>query len=386
MDKADVVIIGAGITGLAAGYWLARAGAKVIVLDKGRTAGEASSRATGFLSLRGEQPLESPLAAEAEKLWDTLDDELGYPTEWKQKGRLWVASTEAEWAEMKVTFQQFAQTDIPFRLVDGQEAREIVPCLNADVVGGIHTPRSGHGNPQRTSQAFAWALRDRGGEIREFTPATGFEMAGGRITGVVTPAGTIAAGCVVNCAGPQIAMIGRLAGIDIPVATVRLEAMVTAPLPPLFDVALVANGLSLRQTRRGNIHFNGGPHEWIDVELTTEPAKPSTPVVRNIARRLAELFPGLRDAHVLRSWAGIVEVTPDQVCIIERLSAPDNMIIATSSGHGFGMAPSIGKAICDLALDGHTSMPIAPLGLERFATLAPDWKERRSWQPGQYNT
>lgn len=79
--------------------------------------------------------------------------------------------------------------------------------------------------------------------------------------------------------------------------------MVTAPLPPLFDVAMVANGLSLRQTRRGNIHFNGGPYEFIDVGLTTEPDKPSTPAVRNIARRLAELFPTFKNANVIRSWS-----------------------------------------------------------------------------------
>lgn len=69
MEKADAVIIGAGIIGLSAGYWLAKNGAKVIVLDKGRVAWEASGRATGFLSLRGEQPLEAPLAAAANKLW-----------------------------------------------------------------------------------------------------------------------------------------------------------------------------------------------------------------------------------------------------------------------------------------------------------------------------
>ena len=119
MDRADVVIIGAGITGLSAGYWMAKAGAKVIVLDKGRVAWEASSRATGYLSLRGEQPLESPLALEAERLWGTLDDELGYPTEWTPKGRLWAACNEAEMRELEVSFEHFSRTTIPFRMIDG---------------------------------------------------------------------------------------------------------------------------------------------------------------------------------------------------------------------------------------------------------------------------
>lgn len=385
MDRADVVVIGAGIVGLSTAYWLAKAGANVIVLDKGRAAWEASSRATGFLSLRGEQPLESPLAIEAEKLWNGLDAELGSPTEWKPSGRLWVARTEDEYRELQSTYQQFARTDIPFRLIDGQEARQIVPCLPTDVIGAIHTTRSGHANPQRTSQAFAWAFQALGGRLLEFTPAVGIDSAGGRITGVRTPAGVIASERVVNCAGPQAALIAAMIGVDLPLTALRLEAMVTAPLPPLFDVALVAGGLSLRQTRRGNIHFNGGPYEFIDVGLTTEPDKPSTPAVRNIARRLAELFPTLRNIHVIRSWSGVVEMTPDLVAVAEKVDAPQGMVIGVTSGHGFGLAPAFGKALAELALEGHTLMPVAGLGLQRFVQLDPHWKERRGWNPGSYS-
>src|SRR5438093_146973 len=121
MENADIVIIGAGITGLSAGYWLTKAGVKVVILDKGRTAWEASSRATGYLSLRGEQPLEAPLAARAEQLWHNLDEELGYPTEWTPHGRMWAAYDEEEYRELLLTFQHFSRTDIPFHLIDGKE-------------------------------------------------------------------------------------------------------------------------------------------------------------------------------------------------------------------------------------------------------------------------
>ncbi|MBC3492459.1 NAD(P)/FAD-dependent oxidoreductase [Pseudomonas taiwanensis] len=386
MHNADVVIIGAGITGLASAYWLAKAGAKVIVLDKGRTAAEASSRATGFLSLRGEQPMESALAAEAEKLWDTLDEELGYPTEWKQQGRLWVATNAQEWADMQLTYEHFCTTAIPFELIDADRCRKIVPSLLPGVTGGIYTHRSGHGNPQRTSQAFAWAFQDRGGVIIENSPAIDILVEGGRVKGVKTPDNIYYAPVVVNCAGPQLAKVASMVGVDIPVATVRLESMVTAPLPPLFDVAMVGNGLSLRQTRRGNIHFNGGPHEWIDVSLTEESAKPNTPIIRNIAGRLAELMPSIAHIPLLRTWAGIVDVTPDQVCIVDRLNDPEGLIIACTSGHGFGMAVSVGVAVKDLALEGRTNMPIDALKLERFKDLPANWKELRKWQPGSYNT
>lgn len=386
MERADVVIIGAGVIGLAAGYWLAKAGAKVVILDKGRVAWEASGRATGFLSLRGEQPLEAPLAVAAGELWTSLDEELGYPTEWMPGGRLWVALEEDRWAELRDICPQWQAAGIPVQLIDGKAARDIAPCLSEQTLGGLHTARGGHANPQRTSQAFAWAFRDRGGEIHENRPVTGIRVEGGKVIGIETPQGGIATPRIVDCAGPQVGLVAAMVGVDVPIAPVRLEAMVTTPLPRLFDVAMVGHGLSLRQTRRGNIHFNGGPHEWIDVDLTSEPAKPSTPIVRNIARRLAELFPSIAHVEALRSWAGIVDVTPDQSCIIDRLSAPEGMIVATASGHGFGLAPSIGQAICGLVLDGRSPVSIDGLGLARFAGLGPDWRTGRRWVAGAYNT
>lgn len=386
MNKADVVIIGAGIIGLSTGYWLTKAGAKVIILDKGRIAWEASSRATGYLSLRGEQPMEAPLAAEAEKLWLSLDNELGYPTEWTPSGRMWAACTEQDYSELAREYEQFSKTDIPFRLIDGKEAREIIPSLRPDIVGAIHTTRSGHANPQRASQAFAWAFMDQGGTIQEFSPVIEIVIDGDKVAGVVTPKGRISTNIVVNCAGPQAGLVAGLVGVDLPVAAARMQAMVTAPLPTMYNTALIANGISARQTLRGNIHFSGGPHEWVDVALDKESPKPNTPIVRNIARRLVELMPSIRNTQVLRSWAGIVDVTPDQICVIDRLASPEGFIVAVTSGHGFGLAPSVGKAVSDLALEGETSMPVASLGLARFARLDPNWKVRRCWEPGSYNT
>lgn len=386
MESADVVIIGAGVIGLASGYWLAKAGAKVVILEKGRVAWEASGRATGFLSLRGEQPLEAPLAVAAEQLWTSLDEELGYPTEWTPGGRLWVALEQNRWAELRDICPQWQAAGIPVQLIDAKAARGIVPCLSEQALGGLHTTRGGHANPQRTCQALAWAFRDRGGEIRENAPAIGIRVQGGQVATVETPGGSIATRRIVNCAGPQTGLIAAMVGVQVPVAPVRLEAMVTAPLPRLFDVAMVGHGLSLRQTRRGNIHFNGGPHEWIDVDATSEPAKPNTPIVRNMARRLAELLPSIANIQALRSWAGIVEVTPDQTSIIEQLPSPEGMVIATASGHGFGLAPSLGKAICGLVLEGRSPIPIDGLGLARFAALDPDWRAARGWTAGAYNT
>jgi sarcosine oxidase subunit beta len=254
-------------------------------------------------------------------------------------------------------------------------------------VGGLYSWRAGHANPQRTVQAFAWAVLDRGGRLYQHTAVTGIRLARGRVTGVETGRGVIATEMVVSCAGPQTAHIGRMVGIEVPLAPARVEIIATVPLPPLFEVSLGGNGLYGRQTRRGNLIFGGGPHEWIEeVGLTAEPAKPSTPLLRSIARRLAELMPSLAGAPVLRSWAGVVEEAPDYFPIIDRLAAPEGFVVATPSAHGFGLCPATGKAISELATKGASSIGIDGLRLSRFAGLDPGWREARQWVAGAYNT
>ena len=121
---------------------------------------------------------------------------------------------------------------------------------------------------------------------------------------------------------------------------------------------------------------------------TKAPGKGSAPVkvVRGMCTRLLELFPSLGNVQVLRSWAGVVDVTPDQACIVQRLSIPEGFIVAVTSGHGFGMAPSIGRAVADLALTGRTAMPIEHLTLDRFAHLPPNWRSMWGWTAGSVHT
>lgn len=386
MGGYDVVVVGAGIVGLATAYFARKAGAEVLVLDQGAVANEASSRATGFLSLRGETPEEKPLAQLAEALWPTLDGELGYPTEWTQKGRLWVAFNDRELVELRKLYRSFETTDIGFQLIDAKTCRELLPALSERVVAGIYTPRSGHANPQRASQAFAWAFLDLGGTILESTAVHSVSEKGGKVTGVRTSRGDIACGRVVLCAGANNATLLKPFGVTFPTAPVRLEAMVTTPLPPLFDYCFIGHGISLRQTRRGNLHLNGGPHEWIDTEIDRAPEKPNTPIVRNMARRLLEVLPIAREAQLLRCWAGVVDITADQMTIIHRFGTPAGLVVAAAGGHGLGMAPALGVALSELALNGATNTPVSQLTLDRFKDISPNWRAEMNWQAGSYNT
>jgi sarcosine oxidase subunit beta len=371
---ASVVIIGGVVTGLSAGWWLAKAGVDVLVLEKGIVGWEASGRNGG-----GATHVYSPFGLEEQRLWPLMDDLLGYPTEY-QPNRIRVALSEAQMALYRRNAEIAAERGFKTDLLDVKQLKELVPIIGDNAIGGFYMHFGGHANPQRTVQAYAWALQDRGGRIQQHTTVTGITMTGGRVTSVETTRGTLAADFVVIAAGPQSGLFAAMVGAYLPLAPARVEMIITEPLPPMFRGGVDGNGLYGRQSLRGNLIYGGGPHEWIDVTDMRAPEQPSTPLVRNLARRLAELFPGAAHLRLIRGWAGIVENTPDGLPVVDRLSSPDNVIIATMSSVGFGLSPAVGKAIGEMVLHGRCLFAdLSRLRLSRFAATPPDWREALGW-------
>ena len=371
---ASVVIVGGGVTGLSAGWHLACAGCDVVVIDKGIVGWEASGRNGG-----GASHYHSPLYAEEQRLWPQMDELLGYPTEYRRE-RVIVALTEAHLNYYHYMAARFTELGYATDHLDAQQAIAMAPLVSDACLGGIHLKFGGHANPQRTVQAYAWALQDHGGRIVQNTAVTGFETAGGRVTSVTTDGGAFGCDVLVVAAGPQSGRLLAQVGVDLPLAAARAEMIVTEPAPLMPIGGVDGNGLYGRQTLRGNLAYGGGPHEWIDVSDSGPGVRPATPLMRNLAKRVAELLPKAAHLRVIRSWAGVVENTPDGRPVIDRLTSPDNVVVATMSGVGFGLSPASGHAIADLVLEGRcTFADISKLGIGRFAGLSPDWRAERGW-------
>src|SRR5262252_8685854 len=212
---------------------------------------------------------------------------------------------------------------------------------------------------------------------------TGLTIHGGRVTAVETTRGTFGAETVIVAAGPQTGLFAEMLGVSLPIAPARVEMIATEPLPLMRHGGVAGNGLYGRQTLRGNLVYGGGPHEWINVPDMATPEHPNTPLVRSLARRLAELLPGAAHMRVIRSWGGVVENTPDGLPVVDRLASPDNVIIATMSSVGFGLSPAAGRGIAQLATDSRCSFAdLSALSLQRFADTPPDWREQLGWTAG----
>jgi sarcosine oxidase subunit beta len=376
LDGAAVVIAGGGVTGLSTAWWLARAGVDVVVLEKGIVGWEASGRNGG-----GCTHVYSPLGVEEQRLWPQMDELLGYPTEY-QPHRVKVAVTDEQLDLYQRNAAIAAERGFRSEPLDPRQVRELVPIAGDTARGGVYWHYGGHANPQRTVQAYAWALQDHGGRIYQHVTVTGFRTTGGRVTHVETTRGAVAAAAVVIAAGPQTGQLAEMLGVWLPLAPARVEMICTEPLPLMRVGGTDGNGLYGRQTRRGNLIYGGGPHEWIEVPDLRTPAQPTTPLLRNLGRRLAELFPGAAHLRLIRSWAGIVEITPDGRPVLDRLSSPDNVVIATMSSVGFGLSPATGRALSELVLHGRCSFAdLTSLRLARFADTPRDWRERPGWRP-----
>ncbi len=371
-----VVVIGGGATGLSTAFWLRREGAEVTLLEKGVIGWEASGRNGGGAS----HPY-SPLFKEEQRLWPQMDDLLGYPTEFRPE-RIRVGLDQAQ-------LDQYARVsnmavDQGFRVdpLDAKQLKEMVPWVPDNVVGGLHWRCGGHANPQRTTQAYAWAIQDLGGVIHQHTTVTGLTMAGGKITAVETDQGAYGCDAVVLAAGPHTGKIAAMVGVHVPMAAARAEMIVTEPVPLISVGGVDGNGLYGRQTLRGNLAFGGGPHEWIDLPDSRTPRAVNSPIMRSIARRLTEMYPKLAHVRVIRSWAGVIENTPDGRPVLDRLSSPDNLVVASMSSIGFGLSPASGRALMQLATQGHCDFAdLSQMTLSRFDDLEKDWREEKGWTP-----
>ena len=377
---ASVVIIGGGVTGLSAGWWLAREGVDVLVLDAGLIGWGASGRNGGGCSHH-----HSPLFLEEQRLWPMMDELLGYPTEFRPN-RIRIALDEQQFTLYRRALDNGAHHGLRSDILDAKQVRELVPFAGDNVHAGYFYHFGGHANPHRTLQAYAWAMQDCGGRLMQHTEVTGFERRGARVAGVQTSRGHLACDHVVIAAGPRTGELAAMLGVDVPLASARAEMIVTEPLPLMAIGGVDGNGLYGRQTLRGNLAYGGGPHEWVDLADTYKSAEGerphSTPLQASIAARVAGLFPKVAHARVIRSWAGFIENTPDGRPVIDRPGPMENLTVATLSSVGFGLSPASGHAIRDLVVDGACSFAdISGFALSRFAQLEPDWRSMQGWVP-----
>jgi sarcosine oxidase subunit beta len=364
---ADVVIIGAGVTGAALAYELAKRGIRdVVILERRFPCSGATGRCGGGIRQQFTTPHNIRLAMESVKRYETLSEELGVDIEFIQGGYLILAETEEEREAQRKAVALQNELGLPSRLLSPEEALDVLPLLDASTItGATYCPTDGHANPFRVVEGFLAQARRMGVMVEKFTAVTGLVVEGGRIVRVHTSSGEISPGAVVNAAGAWSVEIARMAGVELPNVPVRHEIAITEPVEFFMDVMVISihNGIYFSQTKEGQIIGGiGFPDEKPGYVISS-----SLRFLRVYARELTRYVPALGQLAVLRQWAGLYDVTPDAQPVLGPTPGVENFIQANGySGHGFMIAPAVAKHLADYIEKGIRSEILEKLSIERF--------------------
>jgi sarcosine oxidase, subunit beta len=372
-DIADAVVVGGGTVGGWCAYFLRRAGLSRVVLLEKRTLGQgASSRAAGIVRTQGGTPWAVQLGEWSRKFYLSQRDELGIDSGFTPQGYVLPCFTEDDVTAARDRMAMQTRLGLNVRWLEPGQLDALNPTLAPGrTLGGTYCAEDGYLTPPRNVTAYAVALTACGVDIRERITFTGLTLDGGKVTGVQTSAGSISAPLVVLTGGPELADVGDLARIRIPVGGVRHQVAVTQPHPDLaaervpmvFDLAA---GLYWRPEEGGLLFGMSNPDEQ-----PGEASSVDEPYLAVMGQRLAELVPVTAGLGLRRTWAATIDYTPDHLPIIGPAIVAGEVVggvtVASAGGAGMMWGPAVARAAADVALHGTSEVvDVADLGLDRF--------------------
>jgi len=377
---AEVVIIGGGCMGASVAYHLAQRGVTDVVLverepmlgagSTGRNAGGVRHQFSNESNIR--------LSIESIGLFERFKEEVGADIDFHQDGYLFLLSTPASVEMFTANVALQRRLGITVDWLDAAGAAALAPGLVTDnVVGATFCQRDGIADPNGVTMGFAKSAQAAGVEIVRDTEVTGVRVESGRIAGVETSAGTIAAPIVVNAAGPYARAIGRMAGLDVPVDPYRRHIFIAQPPSsarrwdvPSSRIMVIdfESTFYFHREGAGVLFGMGDPRETPTFDLTVQ-----WDFLEQVTPMAARRLPALADAPIARAWAGLYEVTPDANPIIGAArDLPGFHLITGFSGHGFQHSPAAGRILADVITGRDPGMDLAPFALERFVNRRPD--------------
>jgi sarcosine oxidase subunit beta len=376
----DVVIIGAGVHGLAIAYYLGKRGiTNVAVLDKGYLGGGASGRNTAIIRSNYRTAEGVAFYNESVKLYETLALELDYNVMFSQQGHLTVAHTDRGVTTLRERAETNRLLGVDSRIIKPQEIAALVPGLDVSaeahqpILAGLYHPPGGIIRHDAVVWGYARGVDRMGIEIHPFTRVDAITTSGGngsrRIQGVITERGTIAAPIVVNATAGWCSTIAHMAGVALPIVTHPLQALVTERLKPFLHHVIVSATLHvyINQTDRGEVVIG----EEID-PYASYSQRSTLPFLENAAAHSLELFPCLGKVKVLRQWAGLCDIPPDFAPIIGRVDGLEGFVLDVGWGtYGFKAGPAAGFRVAELIATGKVQPVLHPFRLARFAEMQP---------------
>lgn len=421
--EADCVIIGGGVIGVSAALYLARNGLKPVLLEKGRIAGEQSARNWGWIRVQGRDMAEIPIALEAQRLWQELDTECGGRLGTSVCGVSYLAKSEAEMAGFEGWLSEAKPLGVTSQVMGRKGVDQVFPGNQGSWAGVLHTPSDMRAEPWVAVPELARLAVSEGAVIVENCAVRALDRQGGRVAGVVTERGRVRCPHVVLAGGAWSALFLRRHGISIPQLSVRSSILATDPMPQVTNGSGVEKKFAFRRRADGGYSLApagfselfigpdafravpkyipllregsfdnkykalapkgypdawGTPRKWREDEQTPFERmrvlnpQPNMAKLRQVAARFSQAFPEVGQVSIKSAWAGLIDVLPDVVPIVDEVPEARGLITVTGMcGHGFGIGPAFGRIIADMIAGNPVGYDMSRFRFDRFRDGTP---------------
>ena len=368
--KADAVIIGGGIIGMAVAFHLAKDGfGHITLLEKELLPGAgATSKAAGGIRAQFSSKINVQMSMLSEKMFERFKEDTGHDALFDQVGYMFVLEEDKDVEAFTKAYELQKSLGLDAVLLQPDQIARYAPHISLEGLKlATFCKDDGLGDPHEFLTGYEQAARKLGVEIVYDSEVTGITTSGGKITSVKSAKGDIDTSIVINCAGPQAKLIGQMVGADIKVEPIRRQIVTTGELDfvqPSFPMVVdVKTGLYFHKESKGLLLGWADPAVEPSFDTSIDPDYTDA-----IVEKALERIPILETAGIANQWAGLYETTPDHLAIIGWEPSVQGMFICAGfSGHGFMHAPAAGLITTEIVMGKNPSIDISPLSPERFA-------------------
>jgi sarcosine oxidase, subunit beta len=367
----DVVIVGGGVHGLAAAYYLAanHGITDVAVLDKGYLGAGGSGRNTAILRSNYLTPEGVRFYDRSVQLYQRLATDLDYNVMFSQRGHLTLAHSDASLRTMRWRAEVNKVEGVDSEVIGPAEIKRLAPFLDVSpaarfpILGALWHPPGGIIRHDAVVWGYARGAAAHGVHLHQNTEVTGIEVAKGRVRGVMTSNGHIATPVVLNATAGWATLVSDMAGVAMPVTTYPLQAAVTEPVKPFLGTVIVSGTLHvyISQTDRGELVFGASVDPFTSYSM-----RGSLEFIEGLAGHVLELMPALTKVRLLRQWAGLCDMTPDFSPIMGPTPVDGFFVDVGWGTYGFKAGPVSGEAMAQCIASGQSPEIIAAFDLARF--------------------